>query len=160
LRKLYKQIGDVLHYHEAWGEGREIVEHWGIVGQRGDSKRHRRGILSTESGAISEILRPAEAAGYGPIDDDDHARAMIEFPAEGFGTSEDVDKLERLRHRMDELLGWTGLGNCDGYSVGSGTMEACCYVVDYDCAARIIAADLADSEFSDFTRIYDENAEP
>ena len=33
---------------------------------------------------------------------------------------------------LNEGLGWTGLGCCDGGSIGSGTMEACCYVVDFE----------------------------
>lgn len=33
---------------------------------------------------------------------------------------------------LNEGLGWTGLGCCDGGGIGSGTMEACCYVVDFE----------------------------
>ncbi len=35
-------------------------------------------------------------------------------------------------------------------------MEVCCYVVDFDIAKRVIAADLAGTQFSNFTRIYNE----
>ena len=59
---------------------------------------------------------------------------------------------------MNETLGWTGLGHCDGGSIGSGTMEACCFVVDFDIAKRVIEKDLAGSEFADFSRIFDEGA--
>lgn len=38
-------------------------------------------------------------------------------------------------------------------------MEVCCFVVDFEIAKRVIEADLAGTEFSDFTRIYDENAD-
>ena len=53
---------------------------------------------------------------------------------------------------MDETLGWTGLGHCDGGSIGSDTMEVCCLVVDFDTAAKAIEADLRGTEFADYTR--------
>jgi hypothetical protein len=74
------------------------------------------------------------------------------------GNSEDLDKRHRLQERMDETLGWTGLGHCDGGSIGSGTMEVCNFVVDYEIAKRVIEEDLSGTEFANFTRIYDENA--
>ena len=46
-----------------------------------------------------------------------------------------------------------------GGSIGSGTMEVCCFVVDFELAKTVIEADLKDTEFADFTRIYDEEAE-
>lgn len=55
---------------------------------------------------------------------------------------------------MDETLGWTGLGHCDGGSIGSGTMEVAVVVVDVDLAKRVIAADLRGPPFQDYTRIY------
>lgn len=42
----------------------------------------------------------------------------------------DLKKRTRLEDHLNELLGWTGLGHCDGGSIGSGTLEACCLVVD------------------------------
>jgi hypothetical protein len=57
---------------------------------------------------------------------------------------------------MNEVLGWTGLGHCDGGSIGSGTMEVCCMVVDVDIATRVIESDLKNTEFEDYSRIYEE----
>jgi len=37
-------------------------------------------------------------------------------------------------------------------------MEVCCYVVDFDVAKRVIEDDLQDSQFADYSRIYDEGA--
>jgi hypothetical protein len=38
-------------------------------------------------------------------------------------------------------------------------MEVCCFVIDFDIAKKIIEQDLKDTEFADYTRIFDENAE-
>jgi len=94
-----------------------------------------------------------------PVDPEDHFTLLIEYADDGMGSGEDVDKRHRLEDRMNETLGWTGLGACDGGSIGSGTMEVCNYVVDSELAQKVIAADLKDTEFSNYTRIYDENAE-
>ena len=44
----------------------------------------------------------------------------------------------------------------DGGSSGSGTMEVCCMVVDFEIARQAIQKDLAETEFSDYSRIYQE----
>ncbi|OIQ72763.1 hypothetical protein GALL_456080 [mine drainage metagenome] len=36
-------------------------------------------------------------------------------------------------------------------------MEVCCYVVDFEIAKKVIEQDLKDTEFANYTRIYDEN---
>jgi hypothetical protein len=71
-------------------------------------------------------------------------------------TTAQLDKRHRLEDRLDDTLGWTGLGAVDGGSIGSGTMEVCAFVVDFDLAKKVIEADLAGTEFADYTRIYDE----
>ena len=75
------------------------------------------------------------------------------------GNDNDLEKRVKLEERMNETLGWTGLGLCDGGSIGSGTMEICNFVVDFNIAKNVIENDLKNTEFSDYTRIYDENAD-
>ncbi len=157
MLKLYKRIDGVLHYHEAWLNGQTIFEHWGIAGERGESKQHSLPKGIEEGNAILDVLASAAKEGFIPIDMEDHATLLIEYSVNGMGSGEDLDKRHALEERIGETLGWTGLGACDGGSIGSGTMEVCCFVADFDLAKRTIAADLAGTEFSDFTRIYDES---
>jgi hypothetical protein len=157
MLKLYKRTDGVLHYHEAWLNGKTIYEHWGVAGEQGETKEHPLPKGKDEEDAILDILASAAEAGYRPIDMEDHATLIIEYAVDGMGTGEDVDKRHALEERMGETLGWTGLGACDGGSIGSGTMEVCCFVADFDVAKRVIEADLAGTEFSDFTRIYNED---
>jgi len=95
--------------------------------------------------------------GYVEIAEDKVSFLEIEFKIDGFGTEQDLDKRHRLEERMDELLGWTGLGNTDGGSSGSGTMEVGCVVVDFDIAKKVIEQDLKNTEFADYTRIFKMN---
>jgi len=41
MLKLYKRIDGVLHYHEAWRDAGTVTEHWGMVGEQGESREHR-----------------------------------------------------------------------------------------------------------------------
>jgi hypothetical protein len=68
---------------------------------------------------------------------DDHDILLVEYPIDGMGTGDDLKKRHRLEDRMNETLGWTGLGMCDGGSIGSGSMEVCNYVVDFEVAKAV-----------------------
>jgi len=70
------------------------------------------------------------------------------------GSAADLKKRHALEDRMNEVLGWVGLGQCEGGNIGYGTMEICCLVVDFELARNVIAADLAGSAFADYRRIF------
>jgi hypothetical protein len=155
--KLYRQkAGKLVAYHEAWTHGTKITEHWGTLGERGETREHRLNRKLNEDENLRHVLAKPLAAGYKPISDDDHAVLLIEYSIEGMGTTKDLDKRHALEDRMNETLGWTGVGHCDGGSIGSGTMEVCCLVVDFNIAKRVIKEDLKGTKFADYTRIYDE----
>ena len=110
--------------------------------------------------AKAKIQKETDASladGFSSIAPEDHCTLLIEYNVEGMGTREDIEKRHRLEERMDETLGWTGLGACDGGSIGSGTMEVCNFVVDFEIAKAVIESDLKGTEFGDYSRIYDED---
>lgn len=159
MLKLYKkQRRKVVAYHEAWVTGSWVTEHWGEIGTEGQTKRYRTKKGLDEDENISAALASASSDGFKPISFDKHAILIIEYAIKGMGSRKDLKKREEIQDRMDNLLGWTGLGHCDGGSIGSGSMEVCCIVVDYEIARKIIESDLKDSAYADFTRIYDEDA--
>jgi hypothetical protein len=157
MLKLYKFTDGAKSYWETWEHDGVHTVHWGTLGTRGDSKELRSTFFKKATGVIQKEIDQRTAEGFHPIDPEEHATLLIEFGVDGMGSSTDLDKRHRLQERMDETLGWTGLGNCDGGSIGSGTMEVCCYVVDFDVAKRVIEADLKGTEFADYTRIYRED---
>jgi predicted DNA-binding WGR domain protein len=154
--KLYLKTKSVMRYHEAWISGSKVVEHWGVVGDRGESQEHKKDRKKSDEENILDVLADPLAKGFLPIDDDGFDVLIIEYAIDGMGNKKDLKKRHDLEDRMNETLGWTGLGNCDGGSTGSGTMEVCCFVVDFKTAKRVIAKDLSESKFSDFKRIYAE----
>lgn len=158
--KLFKRERGKLRYHEAWGRDGNVTEHLGEVGDRGRTREHTVPRGGSADAVIAEVLKPARDRGYAEIDIEDHFTLLVEFAInDEMGEPGDLDKRYRLQDRMDESLGWTGLGHCDGGSIGMGTMEVCCLVVDFEIAKRVIAADLEGTEFADYSRIFDENAE-
>ncbi len=155
--KLYRaERGRIVEYHEAWFAGSHIIEHWGTLGETGDTREHPVDPKLSETENVQRVLEPALARGFEPIELEDHAVCLIEYPVEGMGTPGDLEKRHALEDRMNETLGWTGLGCCDGGSIGSGTMEVCCLVVDFEIAKRVIQGDLQGTEFENYSRIYDE----
>lgn len=156
--KLYKRIDSQIHYWETWDvDDKTGAIHKGIVGEQGEYIEIKSGVFSNFRKKIQKEIDEYCEAGYQEVDIEDHYTLLIEFAVEDMGTNEDIEKRTRLQERMDETLGWVGLGHCDGGSIGSGTMEVCCYVIDFEIAKAVIEQDLLDTEFADYTRIYDEN---
>ena len=158
--KLYKNTDGAGEYWETWDneDGTHTV-HWGALGTRGSSRTVRDRLFKKASRAIQAEIDARTALGFAPVPLAQHAVLLIEYAVEGMGGPADLDKRYRLQDRMNETLGWTGLGHCDGGSIGGGTMEVCNFVVDFALARQVIEKDLAGTEFADFTRIYDERAD-
>ena len=153
MLKLYNFTDASKSYWETWEHNGVHTIHWGTLGTRGSSKELRSTFFKKATDVIQKEIDQRVAEGFGPVASDDYATLLIEFTVDSMGSSTDLEKRHRLQVHMDEILGWTGLGHCDGGSIGSGTMEVCCMVVDFDIAKRVIEADLRDTEFCDYTRI-------
>lgn len=157
MLKLYRLSGPKKEYWETWEQspGRHLV-HWGELGTRGSTRTVEAGITVNAMTIIQKEIHELVVQGYAPVEDEDHSILMVEYQIDGMGTSEDLKKRHALEARLNETLGWTGLGSCDGGSIGSGTMEVCTFVVDFEIAKKVVEADLADTEFANFSRIYNE----
>ena len=160
MLKLYKLIDNQLNYWETWDKDEKTaIIHWGIVGQRGQDKEVRSGFFSNFRKTVQKEIEEKLNEGYYEIDEDKVSFLEIEYKIEGFGNENDLDKRHRLEEEIDEVLGWTGLGHTDGGSIGSGTMEVGCVVVDFEIAKKVIEQKLQNTEFCNYTRIYKMEAE-
>ena len=155
MLKLYKQVDNELLYWETWDKDEKTgVIHWGIVGERGQDKEIKSGLFSNFRKAIQKEIDEKIKEGYSEFDEDNLTFLEIEYIIDGFGTDQDLDKRHRLEEKMDSVLGWTGLGHTDGGSIGSGTMEVGCLVVDFNIAKKVIESSLINTEFSNYSRIF------
>jgi hypothetical protein len=160
MLKLYKKVNQEIHYWETWDKNDKTgIVHWGIVGNHGQNKEVKSALFSNFRKQIQKEINEMTTQGFGQVDTDDHYTLLIEYKVNGMGTVEDIEKRTRLQDKMDLVLGWSGLGHCDGGSIGSGTMEVCCFVIDFEIAKRVIEENLKNTEFADYTRIFDENEE-
>lgn len=158
--KLYRFLGGAAEYWETWEESGGVhTVHWGHLGTRGETKTVKSRFLRSALGALRKDVDRLLSEGFEPIELEDHATLLIEYAVEGMGSHADLSKRHELENRMNETLGWTGLGMCDGGSTGSGTMEVCCLVVDFNTAKSVIEADLRETDFADYVRIYRESAD-
>ena len=158
--KLYKrENGRVVAYHEAWVYDGRVIEHWGPLGEHGETREHALDPSLDLEDNLMRVLHPAGVKGFMPIDIEDHAVLLVEYLIDGWGTEVDLQKRHDLEMRLSETTGWAGIGHVDGGSIGSGSMEVCCFVVDFDVAKRVIEQDLAGTEFADYSRIYCEDIE-
>jgi hypothetical protein len=158
MLKLYKKIDGVLHYWETWDDDEKTgIIHSGIVGERGVTRKIKSDFFTNVHKKVQKEVNGICKDGF--VEAEEEYTLLIEFIVDGMGSDADIEKRTRLQDRMNETLGWTGLGYCDGGSIGSGTMEVCCFVVDFDIAKQTIIEDLKNTEFENYTRIYDEDAE-
>lgn len=155
MLKLYKQKDNQLWYWETWDKDEKTaIVHWGIVGEQGENKEVKGGLFSSFRKNVQKEIDQKLKEGYAEFDQDKVSFLEIEYSIEGFGTEQDLAKRHRLEQKMDEILGWTGLGHSDGGSIGSGTMEVGCMVVDFDIAKKVIEKNLKETEFENYSKIF------
>lgn len=155
MLKLYKQKDNQLWYWETWDKDEKTaIVHWGIVGDQGENKEIKGGLFSNFRKNVQKEIDQKLKEGYTEFDEDKISFLEIEYSIEGFGTEQDLAKRHRLEQKMDGILGWTGLGHSDGGSIGSGTMEVGCMVVDFDIAKKVIEKSLKGTEFENYSRIF------
>lgn len=154
--KLYKKEEDRTLYWETWERDGTHTIHWGELGTNGQSKEIRSSIFRDASKKVQADILKMRDQGFREIPLSDHDVLVIEFKIDGWGTSEDLKRRHKLEDDMNEFLGWAGLGLCDGGSIGSGTMEVQCLVVDFSLAEKILHRELPKSPYADFNRIYRE----
>ena len=156
MLKLHKKVGDILYFWEVCEKDAKTgVIHWGIVGECGEKKEVKSTIFSNFLKSIQKEIDQKIKEGFAELEEADYSFLEIEYLIDGFGTEADLDKRHRLENKMDEILGQTSLGQTNGGSIGSGTMEVGCVVVDFHIAKRVIEETLKNTEFANFSRIFE-----
>ena len=158
--RLFKcdETGAPVAYHEAWIEPqhRRIVEHWGYLGEAGDTATLRIHILGSLERQFTEVLRPARELGFAELPESAYATLIIAYDGTGKARIDVEDNQEDITDALSEKLGWTGLGYCEDGRIVENTLEICCRVLDVELAKGVISSALDGSVFADYSRIYQE----
>ncbi|CAN5369491.1 hypothetical protein BH10PSE3_BH10PSE3_24220 [soil metagenome] len=148
--KLYRRQDGRLLYREAWIDGENVVEHAGVYGERGLTSQHAAAGSARQREVMDAIAANAKSEGFKAVPEARLVGLLVSKEISGMGTESDLCRRHALEDFLNEVTGWHGLGHCDGGSIGSGSMEAFCLVVEYKIAAEVIARELASSPFNDF----------
>lgn len=140
MLKLYKDTPEGLVYWETWENDRTHTIHWGKVGEVGDSKKLPISLFKNSKRVIRQEIKARRDEGYAEREELDVL--IIQFRLDNWGNSSDLERRQKIESLMNECLGWTGLGHCDGGDIGSGTINIFCLVVDPYAAVVPIVADL------------------
>lgn len=152
--KLYKYNNKDILYWEIWQDIGCIILHWGKVGDRGQSNKIKIARGFDVNSFIQIEIKKKLDEGFKSIPLEDHHRLIIEYYIYGIDNKLDLNKRQKLENRLNETLGWKGLGHCDGGSMGSGTMEVFCFVIDFDIGRKVVENDLELTEFNNYSRIF------
>jgi len=140
--KLYNKTGDAIRYWEAWNTSSEVTIHWGILGENGETREIQLHPGDDAKKVIGQEAKQPRAEGYRRIPNSKLQRLVIQYQVDEMGDADDLGKREKVEHLMNECLGWSGLGFCDGCDIGSGTMNVFCFVVDAKKAAPHVVEQL------------------
>lgn len=148
---LYRKVDGALRFVAFDVQDGAVLERRGTVGEVGALQRHAVAAGEDADATLGDLLAAAETEGYAPIDLDAQATLLIEYDTQ----DDDADPVDRhaLQAHLDDLLHSTGLGECDSSTSGGGTLELCCFVVDFALARKVIDKALRGGPFGGYRRI-------
>ena len=150
--KLYKKSGKDILYFEVWlnDDNISLTTHKGALGDMGETEDiiyDEEDDLPVKVG-MAKIVSDLRQLGY--YDNVSLTEMIIQYTYnDNENMSVLVNKRQHIESLLNECLGWTGNGHCDGGDVGSGSMNLFCYVVDKDIAARTILEMLVEEGYLD-----------
>ena len=155
MLKLYKRKAKDMYYSEAWINDDIVFHHKGKIGTEGETFEREVDVNLSEEENIVKVLKPSIEAGYKDISEQ-RVLLLIEYKLTGSEIEKNLAKRHELQDWLNSKLGWTGLGRCDGGSIGSGTMEVSAFVINYEVAKKLLERELKGTKFANYTRIYKE----
>ena len=97
MLKLYRMTDGAKEYWETWEneDGTHMV-HWGKLGTQGSSKTVKDSLFKKAKKTIQVEIDNMVAKGFRPVDLEQHSILLIEYAIDGMGSTDDLDKRQRL----------------------------------------------------------------
>lgn len=135
--KLYKESDGTIYYFEMWiDEEDTLTTHKGILGEIGETSNINDKDLPPQIEMAKAIEKYLE---QGYSEDITLTELIIQYPIEKKTKAIDANQqMEDMESCLNNCLGWTGNGHCDGGDYAYDIATFFCYVVDKDIATSTI----------------------
>ncbi len=153
LIKLIKQDENDIFYWDIWVDGKTLVIHKGIVGDTGETEEMKLSLFQKAEKVMEKLAEEKHDEGYEYLDEDEIIELVVQFSYEEDDMVATLEKRHSVEDLMNECLGWTGNGYCDGGDIGSGTANIINYVVDVEKALKTILEELSNNNLLEGVKI-------
>lgn len=158
MLKLYKKQDNVIYYWYTWNRDKKTsIIFFGKAGEEGELQHLEAGLFIGVKNKVQKLIDEKVKEGYDEAED--IYNIIIEYDIEALINANSQDYKESLHQVINEILFSTGLGHCAIAVNGPGLINACCYVVHFELAKKILQENLKGTSFECFNRIYNEDTE-
>ncbi|WP_088292303.1 hypothetical protein [Bacillus mycoides] len=148
--KLIKQEKDKILYWEVWEEDEKtLIVHCGCVGDTGEMYEIELYPFQRVEKEMKELADEQLAGGYKELDEEELIEFVLQYEYTDDQLEEALEKRQQVQEIMDEVLGWSGNGHCDGGDIGSGTINIFTFVIDVDKALETTLDELGNQQLLD-----------
>lgn len=151
--KMVKQSDAEVSYWEVWQDGKMLIIHYGAIGNTGETEEKKLSLSQKAEKVMNELAEEKADQGYDYLDEDELFELVIQYSYEEDQMKETLKKRHQVEDLMNECLGWTGNGSCDGGDIGSGTANILNYVIDVEKATKTIIEELKDNNLLEGVKI-------
>ncbi|PEC10045.1 hypothetical protein CN639_28805 [Bacillus toyonensis] len=127
---------------------RFLIVHYGCVGDTGEMYE-----IKVPLSQCAEIEMKKLADGYKELDEEELKEFVLQYVYKDDQLEDALEKRQEIQEIMDEALGWTGNGYCDGGDIGSGTINIYTFVVDINKVLQTTINELENHHLLDGVKI-------
>jgi predicted DNA-binding WGR domain protein len=153
LIKLIKKVKNQLLYWEVWESGKTLIVHFGTVGDTGKTEEIKLSLFQKAEKTMVKLVEEKVSNGYEYLDESKMIQFVVQYRYEEGEMEATLKKRHSVEGLMNECLGWTGNGSCDGGDIGSGTANIFNYVLDLDEAFKAIIEVLSNNNLLENVKI-------
>lgn len=150
---MIKQVDDEVLYWEVWQDGKTLIIHYGTIGDTGETEEMKLSLFQEAETLMDELAEEKANEGYDYLDEDKLFQLVVQYSYEEDEMKTTLEKRHNVEDLMNECLGWTGNGSCDGGDIGSRTANIFNYVVDVEKATQTIIEELRDNNLLEKVKI-------
>lgn len=151
--KLIKQKDGELLYWEVWQDDKSLIVHYGTVGDTGKTDEIKLSLFQKADKEMEKLAEEQLANGYEELEEENLVEFVLQYNYEDNDIEEALNKRHLVEDLMNECLGWTGNGHCDGGDIGSGTINIFDFVIDVDKALESTLDELSKNNLIEGVKI-------